>query len=147
MKFNKHRHKGNKWITYGIINSLNSRDKKLLELKLLRTGTPEFLALKQNISCINSILKRSIREAKKMYFHSVFDKYKNDIRNTWKTISELLCKSSKKSNPIKELKVGNRIITDTNEICNSFNDFFVNIGPNLAKNIKPIKKCSLHFIF
>ena len=139
VKFNKHRHKANKWITYGIINSLNSRDKKLLKLKLLIEGTSEYLALKQNISCYNSILKKSIREAKRIYYQNVFDKYKNDIKNTWKTISELLCKSSKKSNPIKELKVGNRIITDKNEICNTFNEFFVNIGPSLAENIKPTK--------
>ena len=139
VKFNKHRHKANKWITYGIINSLNSRDKKLLKLKLLIEGTSEYLALKQNISCYNSILKKSIREAKRIYYQNVFDKYKNDIKNTWKTISELLCKSSKKSNPIKELKVGNRIITDKNEICNTFNKFFVNIGPSLAENIKPTK--------
>ena len=31
---------------------------------------------------------------------------------------------------------GNKTIADANEICKCFNNFFVNIGPNLAKNIK-----------
>ena len=33
VKFNKHKHKGNKWITFGIVKSLASRDKKLYDLK------------------------------------------------------------------------------------------------------------------
>ena len=48
-----------------------------------------------------------------------------------------LCKSSRASNPIKELKINDKIIHDVHDICDKFNDFFVNIGPNLAANIKP----------
>ena len=143
VKFNKHRHKGNKWITYGIINSLNTRDKKLQKLKQLSEGTPEYLTQKQNLSCYNTILKRQIREAKKKYYHDTFEKYKHDVKNTWKTISDILSKSSKKSNPIKEIKLQDKIIQDKTEICNSFNNFFVNIGPDLALNIKPSK--NVHF--
>ena len=139
VKFNKHRHKGNKWITYGLIKSINSRDQKLLRLRQLEEGTSEYQALKQNISCFNNILKKQIREAKKLYYHETFEKYKNDMKNTWKTISDILCKSSKSSNAIKEIKVQNKIISDSSDICNSFNEFFINIGPNLASNIKPSK--------
>ena len=139
VKFNKHRHKGNKWITYGLIKSINSRDQKLLKLRQMKDGTPEHQALKQNISCFNNILKKQIREAKKMYYHETFEKYKNDMKNTWKTISDILCKSSKKSNAIKEIKIQNETISDSKDICNRFNEFFINIGPNLALNIKPSK--------
>ena len=82
---------------------MNSRDRKLQKLKQLRVNSPEYLALNQNINCINSILKRSIRDAKKSYYSETFEKYKNDIKNTWKTISDVLNKSSSKSNPIKQL--------------------------------------------
>ena len=57
VKFNKHRHKGNKWITYGIVNSLKTRDKKIQKLRLLNEGTSEYQALKQNLSCFNNIRK------------------------------------------------------------------------------------------
>ena len=60
VKFNKHKHKGSRWITYDIINSLKSRDKKLYQLKQLERGSPEYLALKQNISVFNSIIKKDI---------------------------------------------------------------------------------------
>ena len=137
VKFNKHKHKGNKWITYGIINSMNSRDKKFMQLKKLNVGSPDYLVLKQNLSCINSILKRAIREAKQKYYYETFEKHKNDIKNTWKAISDILNKSSKSTNPIKEIKKGNRIVQEKSEICDIFNNFFVNIGPNLAEKIKP----------
>ena len=115
----------------------------MLKLKQLIEGTPEYISLKQNLSCINSILKRSIREAKMKFYDETFEKYKKDIKNTWKNISDILSKSSKKSNPIKQLKINNNIIKDSNRICNYFNDFFVNIGPNLALNIKPTKDIHL----
>ena len=137
VKYNKHKHKANKWITYGIVNSIASRDKKLLKLKQLDPGSPEYFAQKQNLSTFNNILKKQIREAKIRYYHETFERYKSDIKNTWKTISQILCKSSKKSNPIKEIKINDIITSDMKNICNNFNNFFVNIGPNLATVIKP----------
>ena len=79
VKFNKQKHKGNKWITFGIVKSLASRDKKLYKLKQLNQGLPEYLALKQNITVFNTILKKLIREAKMKYYHETFEKYKSDI--------------------------------------------------------------------
>ena len=32
--------------------------------------------------------------------------------------------------------VDSKVITDKKEICNEFNNFFANIGPNLASQIK-----------
>ena len=106
-------------------------------------GAPEYLALKQNLSCFNNILKKQIRHAKQLYYYETFEKYKNDIKNTWKTISGILSKSSKTSHPINEIKVNNNTIADQAEICNSLNDFFVDIGPNLALHIKPSK--NIHY--
>ena len=49
VKFNKHRHKSNKWITYGIIIS----HKKLCRLKKMDQGTTDYLAHKQNLKTFN----------------------------------------------------------------------------------------------
>ena len=124
VKFNRHKHKGNKWITYGIIKSLASRDKMLIKLKQLDLGSPEYLAVKQNLSTYNKILKKGIREAKLRYYHETFEKQKYDISNTWKTISQLLCKSSKAKKSIREIKIEGQIISDTKTICDNFNNFF-----------------------
>ena len=136
VKFNKHRHKDNKWMTYSIINSIKIRDKKYHKLKCMNQDDREYLELKHNLSIYNGILKKTIRETKAEYYHKTFETYKNDIKNTWQTISMILCKSTKKNNPIKEIKINDKICTNLKDICNGFNAFFVNIGPKLASEIK-----------
>ena len=46
--------------------------------------------LKHKLGVFNSILKKAIREAKISYYNMMFEKYKYDIKNTWKMISEVL---------------------------------------------------------
>ena len=41
----------------------------------------------------------------------------------------------KVNTPSDKFQINNQIITDRNIIANTFNNFYVNIGPNLAKNI------------
>ena len=68
-------------------------------------------------------------------------KYESDIKNTWKTISEIICKSNTKKNPEKLLIDGTYIL-NKQEIVNKFNEYFVGIGPKLANNIPNINNKS-----
>ena len=45
---------------------------------------PQYSGRKQNLSVYNAILKKTIRECKIKYYHAMFNKYKYDIKNTWK---------------------------------------------------------------
>ena len=56
----------------------------------------------------------------------------------WKTLNELLNKPAKNNKLTKTFVESNssNIIEDPEEIANKFNDYFINIGPNLAKKIK-----------
>jgi len=47
----------------------------------------------------------------------------------------MILPKSKKGNGIREIKVNDSVIKDPVKICNKFNEFFVAIGSNLAKNI------------
>ena len=96
VKFNKHKHKKSKWITYGILNSIAHRDNLNLELKKTKKDSPEYQNRKDNLKLFNQVLKRSIRQAKTDYYHMIFTKHKDDIKNTWKHISSLITKSSGK---------------------------------------------------
>ena len=63
-----------------------------------------------------------------------FDKYKNDIKNTWKTISGIICKS--KPNTYPDFFIENdRKLYDEKIIANKFNSYSTDIGPNLAERI------------
>ena len=75
--------------------------------------------------------------AKRCYYHSRFEKYKNDIKNTWVrgTIKELLNRSSSRKNfPDFFLINDEKEFYQTN-IVNKFNTYFSSIGVDLASAI------------
>ena len=121
VKFRKHKHKINEWITYGIIRSIKTRDAMHLTLKRTSPHAAEYPTLKHNISVFNKILKKAIREAKNEYYSNLFEQYKNDIKKTWQNISRILNKSNKKKNNIKKILVNGNITTDKTTIAIGFN--------------------------
>ena len=98
VKSNRHKHKISKWITHGIIKSIKYRDKLYKKLKMTHHESPDFTILKVNLKSFNTLLKKTIRAAKYMYYESTFTKNKTNIRNTWKTINEIKSKSPPKNN-------------------------------------------------
>ena len=63
----------------------------------------------------NLILRKSIISAKQMYYESCFNRIGNDIRRTWKTISEILTKNQTKNKfPTVFNDNGSMITVDTN---------------------------------
>ena len=137
-KFHKHKHKNNKWISFGIIRSIKTRDEMYLKFKRCNQQNVEYDTLKNNLHVFNRILKKTIREAKIQYYDKLFEQHKSDIKKTWQTISDIICKSNTKRKTLDKIIVDSKVITDKGEICDKFNDFFANIGPQLATQIKPI---------
>ena len=145
VKFNKRKHKKQPWMTEGILKSIIYRDKLLIKLRKLKAGTNGHTESKQNLKAYNSILKRSIREAKIHFYYNIFNKYRFDIRNTWKNINALISKSSVKE--IKQLRINGTKIDDKQQITDEFNSFFSNIGAKLASSIDTHnKKPFNHFL-
>ena len=58
VKFNKHRHKKEDWITSGIIKSIAYRDKLRLKKTKTNIQSPEYENIKQNIQTYNTIIKK-----------------------------------------------------------------------------------------
>ena len=96
VKFNKRKHKRTKWITSGIIKSINNRDNLYHKLKETSPDSPLYYQYKINLCTLNIILKRSIFIAKKQYYHTCFEKCKNYMKNTLKILVDIL-KNKKKS--------------------------------------------------
>ena len=138
VKFNKRKHKKQPWMTEGILKSIVHRDKLLIKHRKLRDGSISHNVSKQNLKAYNAILKRCIREAKTLFYYNIFNKYRFDIRNTWKNINALISKSSVKE--IKQLRINGTIIDDKQQIVEEFNSFFSNIGAKLASSIETQNK-------
>ena len=124
IKFNKYKHKKSKWITYGILKSIRFRDNLYKKLKLTNPVLREYEILYINLQTYNKILKRSIRVAKQLFLESTFNRYKSDIRNTWKTINEILSRHHKTSCFPKSLNINGNEITNQLHIATEFNVFF-----------------------
>ncbi len=67
---------------------------------------------------------------------------KNNPKNAWKTINEILGRS-RKQNTVDEIKLPAKTITSTDEIVDVFNDYFINVNPKLAETAQYENNCSL----
>ena len=65
------------------------------------------------------------------------NKHIRKIKRTWNILNEVINKSSKTRYFSTNFIVNGVEITNKQEISDGFNDFFVNIGPKLARNIVP----------
>jgi hypothetical protein len=144
VKFDKYKHKDNPWITHGIIKSIKFRD--ILYRKLLSTPSdaPNYNALNMNLKTYRSLLKRIIRESKRVYFSSIFQKYKHNLKQTWYTINSILCKSKKNTTKLSEILIDGKKYTNDLEIATQFNNYFVGIGPTLSNRINVSDNVSHH---
>ena len=146
IQFNKQKHKKTPWITRSIIKSINFKNRLYKLLRVTPTNSLHYTTLKTNLQNYNKILKSSIRLAKKHYYLSNLQKCKGDIKQSWSTINQLLCKKGKKNIPDFFKKDGN-IITGKKSIANNINNFFVNIGSKLEREINvPSNKKISHFL-
>ena len=135
VRFNKHRHKKCKWMTLGILNSIKFRDKLYSKLQNCTINSNEYQRLKINLTTFNRILKQNIRNSKKLYYQQCFEKFKSDIKKTWRVIKEVI--HADKNNILlpNYFVIDDIPITDNKIIANKFNEYFTSIGPKLAENI------------
>ena len=137
LKFNKYKHKKSSWISFGIINSIKFRDKLYKDLKKTHPSNFDYQSKKQNLKVYNNILKKLIIEAKQNYYGKQFEASKNNSQKTWNTIKEIIGRNPQSLLP-DHFMINERVIRDKNIIANSFNNYFGNIGTQMAKSIPNI---------
>ena len=118
------------WITNDVLKSIKHKNK--LYKKAITQKWSNFKTYRNNLT-------RQISQLKSNYYKSEIDKTKNNPYQLWKTLNKITnLKASK--NPITTYKIynkSNQIVTDTKEISNIFNNYFANVGQELAKSINP----------
>ena len=77
-----------------------------------------------------------IRRSKKDYYEHKFNAAKSDIKRTWRIINNIInTKNSKVENTVKKIIHDAVVHVDSEDIANMFNDYFVDIGKNIADSI------------
>ena len=83
-------------------------------------------------NCYNKVVKL----AKKLHFNLKIDKNCNP-KNAWDYLNEAIGKVGKLSSNISSITHQDKLLTDSTDIANSFNDFFSNIANEIVINIPP----------
>ena len=123
----------------GLLTSINSKNK--LYKKLVQTrvaGNVEtYNQLKIRFNRFRNFLRQIIKDAKRLYFQSIFEKFKHDIKRTWSTINEKLQRKKKKTSSNIFYHDG-KILKDEIEIANAFNNYFTSIGLSMQMDFNKI---------
>ena len=117
-----------------MINELSKQiNKKIyvfVDCKNKSTTTEMYNNKKINFKTLETIFNIIIIET------NTFRNYKINMKKTWILINETLCKRDQKNNlPMFIIEHNNILITDSNRIANTLDDYFANIGSDLASNI------------
>ena len=71
---------------------------------------------------------------------------KNDIKNTWKLIKSGIQENNQKHDSIHELSINGQTVSDKSIMANKFNEYFANIGNDLAKKIPKLSESYSDYI-
>ena len=93
-----------------------------------------------------AILSHLKNKSKTEYYNMQFAKYKDNLKQTWKLIGTLVKRKTKGQTFPTRMTHNNRTFTQEKDIAELFNNFFVNIGPTLAREIKTDHTDPLQYI-
>ena len=84
-----------------------------------------------------NFVSSKIKMAKKKFYEEKFNLAKNNIKETWKIINNVLKpKQKNRKNVINKIIVNDEMHSDVNYIANSFNNFFINIGKTITESVE-----------
>ena len=121
------------WISVGLQNNITYRDQLAREIRV--ENKPHLIPFYNKF---RKRLEKKLFRAKQEHFQKKIKIAKTNSRNIWKAINEITSrKNSNSKYPTKiKLKCGD-LTVNPKEIANTLNDYFINIGPDLARNIEP----------
>ena len=120
------------WMSSGLLVS-HARKEKLFSKKLKRPTATNI----DNFKLYNTVYNKLRRTAKKLYYEKAFAKYKNNLKQTWSMIREVIGTNKQKDQIPNFFRCNGKVINDCLEITNGFNTFFSQVGPKLASAIPP----------
>ena len=126
------------WLTRSLLKSINRKNNLFYKSKVDPSVKKKYETYRNKLTSI-------IRMEKKNYFTNKFNDHKNDIKQTWKIINNVLNKSSVKAQ-ISQIEHNGTLISEPNVLSETFNTYFANIGETLAKNIPPVNKSFFDYL-
>lgn len=129
------------WITQGIRKSIQIKNK--LYKKFLKTRSTYY---HNKFKMYRNKLNQLIKSSKNKYFIEYFNNNKTNIKYIWSGIRKLITNKSKGCSVPSKLIIDGNDITDSKDIANAFNNFFTNVGTNLAQEIPAFNDSPFSFM-
>ncbi len=107
------------WITKGLLKSINKKNK--LYKQYIHSPNVEKL---RNFKTYKNKLNMLIRKAKRKYFFRKFEHSKNNMKQTWNTINNILGRGKQQTCQNKFKDDHGNIFSNPEDVSNQFNDFF-----------------------
>lgn len=121
------------WITNGIIQSVKHRD-KLKKLVVNNKNDNDLLRKYRNY---RNNLNKIMQITKHDYYKKLINDNANDMKKIYKIISDATNENKNKTNnDVNILNQNNKPFNNDKEMANFCNDYFINIGLNMAEKIK-----------
>ena len=125
------RSKDQEWITMGLKTSSNTKNKLYREYLRQKTNTSE-----QRYKNYKNKFTTLCRAAETAYFNKLIGETKQSLRKLWSSFGPIINpQKRKKHTTIDKLIIDNKVTKGNKNICESFNEYFVNIGKKLAEKI------------
>ncbi len=128
----------NPWMTPEILKLIRIRDRLFSRKK----REPDNQTVKETYNRVRNKVSRETSKAKKSHHKSFFEANSKNIRKTWEGIRKIVNVKKSTDFSISQLNISGKIVDDPATITNSFNNFFVNVGPETEKKIPKVPNMS-----
>ena len=129
--YRKQKYKDNQWMSKGLQNACKKKNTLYREFIKHRTMEAE-----NKYKTYKNKLTNIMRNCKKDYYNKLLENHKHNIKGIWNILNSIIRNKSRQINYPQYFIENNKIINNMNDVINKFNDFFVNIGPNLVEEIQ-----------
>ena len=129
------------WLSDALRNSIKLKNKLYYKYRKISSV--------YNETCYKSykqILQKTLIAAEKQYYHELVTRNNDNMKKSWGIIKDII---NKNKNPVHRTKFklsNGSVTTDKMSVSEHFNDFFINIGPNLAKSIPHVKRMPMSYL-
>ena len=93
-----------------------------------------------------NVLNRTKKNAKIEFYFNRFNECQNNMKKSWQLLNRLIGKTNDKSSCPNIIETNKGNVTNVNEICDNFNNFFGSVGKSCASKIKPSKREAMQYM-
>ena len=122
------------WLSIALKTSIKKKNKLFLKYQKYPTEINRII-----YKTYQRHLQKLLKETEKKHYADLLEQHKNNMKKTWIVIKEAIG-IDKQRIMGKNFNINGNTVNDPPVIANAFNEYFANVGTELAKNIPPNTK-------